>query len=217
MNRTIRTVALVEPAVEAEFYLTALFAQMRCQFPLLQAELRAHGYRPRIFAETLGAFDEHTLGEIAGHDVIAVSDTVTTHRRTAELLAELRRRNPEAVVVLGGILVKFFADLALEHAVDAHRPLEGQRALELRTLAEIGIQRFQRLRPVFTLAYCPEHDVLPLSATPPDGSVIFYRNASRKLPPSATLPRPSAASSVFAMSAKVFRVPRSTPFRRRGP
>jgi len=116
MNRTIRTVALVEPAVEAEFYLTALFAQMRCQYPLLQAELRAHGYRPRIFAETLGAFDEHTLGEIAGHDVIAVSDTVTTHRRTAELLAELRRRNPEAVVVLGGILVKFFADLALEHA-----------------------------------------------------------------------------------------------------
>ncbi len=114
MKKKINNVALIEPTIDAEFFGTILFAQIRCQFPLLRTELNSHGYNSKIFAEDLIDFSQSVVEQMASFDVAAFSVTVTTFGRTKELADELRAINPEIIVVCGGIGVKFYADYVLE-------------------------------------------------------------------------------------------------------
>jgi radical SAM superfamily enzyme YgiQ (UPF0313 family) len=116
INSSISQIALVEPAVETEFYLTSIFAQIRCEFPLLQSELKRRGYHCQIFAEELIDFSPAVVRAIASFDLVALSVTCTTFHRTRELVRQLKASNPRLLVVCGGVGVKFYADYLLQFA-----------------------------------------------------------------------------------------------------
>jgi radical SAM superfamily enzyme YgiQ (UPF0313 family) len=70
--------------------------------PLLATVLRDLGYDVRAFVEDISGKGSIDWVYVAGADVVGFSSITCTLTRTAELVEETRRRNPDAVVLLGG-------------------------------------------------------------------------------------------------------------------
>jgi radical SAM superfamily enzyme YgiQ (UPF0313 family) len=70
--------------------------------PLLSTVLRDHGYDVLGFVEDISGKDTVDWEYVASADVIGFSAITCTLTRTAELVEEARRRNPRAIIVLGG-------------------------------------------------------------------------------------------------------------------
>jgi radical SAM superfamily enzyme YgiQ (UPF0313 family) len=70
--------------------------------PILATVLHEHGYDVRAFVEDISGKGSIDWDYVAGADVIGFSAITCTLTRTAELVAEARALNPDAVVVFGG-------------------------------------------------------------------------------------------------------------------
>ena len=70
--------------------------------PLLATVLRDDGYSVRAFVEDISGKDSIDWEWVESADVVGFSAITCTLSRTAALVREARRRNPEATIVLGG-------------------------------------------------------------------------------------------------------------------
>jgi radical SAM superfamily enzyme YgiQ (UPF0313 family) len=70
--------------------------------PLLATVLRDAGHDVRAFVEDISGKGTVDWDFVRGAEVVGLSAITCTMTRTADLLAETRRVNPEAVIVLGG-------------------------------------------------------------------------------------------------------------------
>lgn len=115
MNRPMRTslrIALVEPKAPGR----TVFDMVR--LPRLGVAILATlaqkipGITASVHIEVIEPLD---IEEIAQADVIGISTTTSTAPRAYMLCDEIRRRNPDAIVVLGGVHVTFQPGEALAH------------------------------------------------------------------------------------------------------
>ena len=70
--------------------------------PLLATVLRDAGHDVRAFVEDISGKDTLDWGYVTGADVVGFSAITCTLSRTAELVREVRHRNPAATIVFGG-------------------------------------------------------------------------------------------------------------------
>jgi radical SAM superfamily enzyme YgiQ (UPF0313 family) len=70
--------------------------------PMLATVLRDAGYDVRAFVEDISGKDSVDWDFAQRADVVGFSAITCTLTRTAELVAEARRRNPDAIILLGG-------------------------------------------------------------------------------------------------------------------
>ena len=86
--------------------------------PLLATVLRDQGCDALAFVEDISGKGSVDWDWVAGADVVGFSAITCTLSRTAELVEEARRRNPTAVIVLGGAEPTCAPDRALRAGAD---------------------------------------------------------------------------------------------------
>ncbi|MCC6728518.1 MAG: B12-binding domain-containing radical SAM protein [Chthonomonadales bacterium] len=112
----IRKIALVEPRAPG-YHVYSRVALPRLGLPLLSALLRREGHQDiRVYCEDIAAIDRDYLFEC---DLVGISTTTSTAIAAYRLGSEIKRRNPRAVVVIGGVHATFMPDEAFDAAFAA--------------------------------------------------------------------------------------------------
>jgi len=117
----IRKIVLVEPGAPG-YHVFSRVALPRLGLPMLAAILRRDGYTDiRIYCEDLAPID---IADVAGADLVGISTTTSTALAAYRLGSLVKRMNPHAIVVLGGIHVTFMshepfdADFCARHGIE---------------------------------------------------------------------------------------------------
>ncbi len=117
----IKKIVLVEPGAPG-YHVYSRVALPRLGLPMLAAILRREGYTDiRIYCEDIAPID---LGDVASADLVGISTTTSTALAAYRLGSQVKRLNPRAIVVLGGIHVTFMShepfdtDFCARHAID---------------------------------------------------------------------------------------------------
>jgi radical SAM superfamily enzyme YgiQ (UPF0313 family) len=97
--------------------------------PLLATVLRDAGHEVRAFVEDISGKDSIDWDLVSGADVVGFSAITCTLTRTAELTAEARRRNPDAVIIFGGPEPTCAPERAFEAGADVVIRGEAERSL----------------------------------------------------------------------------------------
>lgn len=108
-------IALIEPAVDAECLVTALFAQIRSALPFLAGALRDRGHAARIYAEELIVLAPRLPALARDHDAAGISVTINTVRRAVGIARALKALRPALPVIFGGAGARHHADTLLPH------------------------------------------------------------------------------------------------------
>ncbi len=110
----IKSVALIEPAVESECLTTEIFAQVRASLPFLAGALKASGYGCGIYCEELIKLEPRLRAIAAAHGTAGISVTINTVRRAFDIAAAIKKIDPSRVIVFGGCVAGNFASKLLE-------------------------------------------------------------------------------------------------------
>ncbi|MBM3496917.1 MAG: hypothetical protein FJX72_21740, partial [Armatimonadetes bacterium] len=102
----IGKVVLIEPGAPG-YHVYSRVALPRLGLPMVAAVLRREGYRNvRVYCEDIAPLD---MRDVAEADFVGMSTTTSTALRAYRLGSEIKRLNPKAVVVIGGIHVTFMS------------------------------------------------------------------------------------------------------------
>ena len=147
--------------------------------PLLATVLHDAGHEVRAFVEDISGKGTVDWDFVRGADVVGLSAITCTMTRTADLLAEARRVNPEAVIVLGGP----------EPTCAPERALDAGADYVIRGEAESSL-----------LAFLDNGDVALRDSKHPDGPILRYTAfewewSHSAVPKTSSMPKSCSARS----------------------
>src|SRR5512142_1220083 len=117
----IKKIVLVEPGAPG-YHVYSRVALPRLGLPMLAAVLRRDGHQDvRIYCEDISPID---IADVASADLVGISTTTSTSLAAYRLGSQVKRLNPRATVVLGGIHVTFMShepfssEFCARHGID---------------------------------------------------------------------------------------------------
>ena len=111
--KRIQKIVLVEPRAPG-YHVYSRVALPRLGLPQIAAILRQAGYTDVVqYCEDLAPID---VDAVCGADFVGISTTTSTALAAYRLGALVKRRNPKALVVLGGVHVTFRSEEPFDEA-----------------------------------------------------------------------------------------------------